>query len=64
MAVLLWLCAFAALLICREMYAVTYRPLLAVLLVLLCCRSLWLCERKCTNGFLVKSEPLQCHGLP
>src|SRR5260370_3990565 len=64
MAVLLWLCASTALLICRGMYAVTYRPLLAGLLLLPCCPRLWLCERKCTNGFLVKSEPLQCHGLP
>src|SRR6266487_2130576 len=41
LAVMLWLCMSAALLTRREMFAVTYQPLLAVLLVLLRSRSLW-----------------------
>src|SRR5579864_6715555 len=47
--VMLWLCTSAALLILREMFAVTYRLLLllTVLLVLLCSRSLETCERWC-----------------
>src|SRR6266566_9516637 len=62
--VMLWLRASAALLVRRDMFAVTYRPLLAVLLVLLRSRSLWTCERWGHKGFLVNNEPLQCDYLP
>src|SRR5204862_5449983 len=40
-----WLCTSAALLIWRQMFTATYRPLLFVLLMLLRYRGLWPCER-------------------
>src|SRR5713226_7987786 len=57
--VMLWLCTSAALLIRREMFAVTYRLVLAILLVLRRSRSLWPSTQWCHKGFLVNSEPLQ-----
>src|SRR2546423_15157377 len=56
--VMLWLGTSAALLTRREMFAVTYRPLLAILLVLLRYRSLWPSTHWCHKGFLVNSESL------
>ena len=64
MAVMFWPCKSAAFLIWREMFVATYRPLLAILLVLLRYRSLRLSARYCNNGFLINSEPLQGDYLP
>lgn len=64
MAVMLWLCKFATLLISRGMFEVTYWSLLAILLLLPCYQSLWLGERCCNNGLLVNGEPLQCDCMP
>src|SRR5947209_13714084 len=62
--VILWLGTSATLLTRREMFAVTYWPLLVILLFLRCYRSLWPSTQRCYKGFLVNSEPMQCYCLP
>ena len=63
---MLCLCTTAALLTRRELFAVTYRSLslLAMLLVLLRSRILLTCELRFHKSFLVNNELLQCHYLP
>lgn len=64
MTAMLWPDMSAALLIWRDMCAAAYRPLLAVLFVLLRFRGLWPSARSCHHSVLVKSKPLQCDSLP